>query len=222
MSQPGTLPLPGGGAVSTLLDRPPAAEALLVLGHGAGAGMQHPFMERLTEALNARGVAVFRYQFPYLEHGSRRVDPAPVLEGTVRAAVQAASAAAPHLPCFAGGKSMGGRMSSRAAAAPPGLAVRGLVFFGFPLHPAGRPGTERAEHLRAVTVPLLFLQGTRDTLADPGLIRSVTAPLPLATLHVVEAADHGFAVLKRSGRSPDEVLAELAEVAGSWIRRTLR
>jgi len=222
MNQAGTLHLEGDVVVSTILDRPASPDALLVLGHGAGADMRHRFMQQLVEALVTRQLAVFRYQFPYAELGKGRVDPAPVLEATVRAAVAAAAAAEPELPRFAGGKSMGGRMSSRAAAFPPGLAVRGLVLFGFPLHPAGRPAVERAAHLADVTVPLLFLQGTRDTLADLSLIREVTASLPLATLHVAEGADHGFAVLKRSGRTSEQVLAELADTAAAWIRQRLR
>jgi predicted alpha/beta-hydrolase family hydrolase len=221
-SETGTLELSGDVVVSTILDRPPDAGALLVLAHGAGAGMRHPFMERLTAALAARRVAVFRYQFPYLEAGKRRVDPAPVLEQTVRAAVAAAREVAPDLPLFAGGKSLGGRMSSRAAASPPGLEVRGLVCFGFPLHPPRRPATERAVHLAAVPVPMLFLQGTRDDLADLALIGGVTATLPLATLHVVAAADHGFDVLKRCGRTAEEVLAELADTAAGWISERAR
>jgi predicted alpha/beta-hydrolase family hydrolase len=217
MTETGTLTLSGDVAVSTILDRPADATALLVLAHGAGAGMRHQFMQRITDALVARRVAVLRYNFPYLERGRGRVDQPAVLEHTVRAAVAAAGQASPDLPVFAGGKSMGGRMSSRAAATPPGLEVRGLVFVGFPLHPPGRPGTERAAHLTAVPVPMLFLQGTRDDLADLDLVRAVTAPLPLATLHVVEAADHSFAVLKRSGRTGDDVLKELADTAAAWI-----
>jgi hypothetical protein len=221
MRENGTLALSGDVAVSTILDAPPDPCALLVLAHGAGAGMRHHFLERLAGALVVRGVAVFRYQFPFLEAGRRRVDPAPVLEATVRAATGAAARALPGLPCFAGGKSLGGRMSSRAAAFPPGLPVRGLVFFGFPLHPARRPATERAAHLPAVPVPMLFLQGTRDELADLELMRGVTAPLALATLHVVAAADHSFAVLKRSSRTGEEVLEELADRTASWITQTI-
>jgi len=222
MTGNGTLTLSGDVAVSTILERPPDALALLVLAHGAGAGMRHQFMERLTEALLARRIAVFRYQFPWLEAGRRRVDPPPVLEATVRAAVAAAAAAAADLPRFAGGKSLGGRMSSRAAAFSPGLDVRGLVFWGFPLHPPGRPGVERAAHLPGVPQPMLFLQGTRDALAELELIRRATASLTLATLHVVESADHGFAVLKRSGRTGEEVLEELADTAAAWIRERTR
>lgn len=208
--------------MAAILDQPPDPVALLVLAHGAGAGMQHPFMERLAAALVTRSIAVFRYQFPYLEAGKRRVDPASVLEATVRAAVAAAHDARPGLPLFAGGKSLGGRMSSRAAASPPGLAVRGLVCFGFPLHPPRRPSTERAAHLPSVPVPMLFLQGTRDDLADLALIRGVTEALPQATLHVVEGADHGFEVLRRSGRTSAQVLAELADAAAGWISERAR
>ena len=221
MSEHGTLTVSGDVAVSTILDQPPDAVASLVLAHGAGAGMRHHFMERLAGAVAERGLAVFRYQFPYLEAGRRRVDPPALVEQTVRAAVAAARQALPELPVFAGGKSFGGRMSSRAAAAPPGLDVRGLVFFGFPLHPPGRPATERAAHLPGVRVPMLFLQGTRDDLADLDLIRGVTASLPLATLHVVDAANHGFEVLKRSGRTNEEVMQELADTAAGWIRERL-
>lgn len=217
----GTLLLAGDVVVSTILDRPSAARALLVLAHGAGAGMRHHFMERIAGALAARGVAVFRFNFPFLEAKKGRVDPPAVLEQTVRVAVAAAEQAAPGLPLFAGGKSLGGRMSSRAAAFPPGLGVRGLVFFGFPLHPPRRPATQRAAHLADVAAPMLFLQGTRDDLADLELIRGVIATLPRATLHVVAGADHGFEVLKRSGRTNDEVLAELADTAAGWISETL-
>lgn len=216
-AETGTLRVSDDVTVSTILDRPPDAYASLVLAHGAGAGMRHRFMEELAAALVARGLAVLRFQFPYLEAGRRRVDPSPLLEQTVRSAV---AAAWPDLPVFAGGKSMGGRMSSQAAASAPGLDVRGLVFFGFPLHPPHRPATTRAVHLAAVPIPMLFLQGTRDDLADLELIRAVTASLPLATLHVVEAADHSFQVLKRSGRTAAQVLDELADTAAGWIRGT--
>lgn len=224
-SETGTLEV-AGGSVSTLLERPADARALLVLAHGAGAGMRHAFMDALAGALTARAVAVLRYQFPYLEAGRRRIDPPAVLERTVARAVAAAGVAAPGLPLFAGGKSMGGRMTSRVAAADGWTAgaapgVRGLVFFGFPLHPAKRPATERAAHLPSVRVPLLFLQGTRDDLADLELMRGVTAPLPLAELHVVEGADHAFHVLKRSGRTDADVMEELADEAVAWMMRRL-
>lgn len=202
-----------------LLLRPPDAVALLALAHGAGAGMRHPFMDAAAQALAAQRVATLRYRFPYSEAGSRRPDPAPVLEATVRSAVATAAAEASELPLFAGGKSMGGRMTSHAAATGPGLAVCGIVFFGFPLHGACRdPGVERAAHLSAVPVPMLFLQGTRDVLADLGLMRDVCVGLERARLHVVRDADHGFHVPKRSGRTDGDVIRELAEVTASWMR----
>jgi hypothetical protein len=204
--------------VSALFQRPETARSLLVLAHGAGAGMHHVFMEAFAERLVARHVAVLRYQFPYMEKGSRRPDGAPKLQATVRAAVAEARTLAPDLPLFAGGKSMGGRMASGAAAVEPLEGVRGLVFVGFPLHPAGRPGTQRADHLAEVSVPLLFLQGTRDKLADLELLRPVTDGLgERATVHIVEGADHGFHVLKRSGRTDDEVLDELSRTAAEWM-----
>src|SRR5882672_10537917 len=207
----------GGGEVSALLLRPAKARRLLVLAHGAGAGMCHPFMEKLAGELAGVGVATLRYQFPYME-GRRRVPDTPaVLVATVVAAVRAAAEAAPGLPLLAGGKSMGGRMTSQAAAQHPLDGVRGLVFFGFPLHPPNRPGTKRAEHLAKVTAPMLFLQGTRDTLADLKLLRPICAQLgSRGTLHVIETADHSFHVLKRSGRSDAEVFQELAETVASW------
>ncbi len=205
----------GGGQVSALLCRPEKARRLLVLGHGAGAGMSHPFMEKLAGELASVEVATLRYQFPYMEERRRAPDRPAVLMATVVAAVRAA--AAPGLPLLAGGKSMGGRMTSQAAAQHELDGVRGLVFFGFPLHPPKQPGTKRADHLAKVTVPMLFLQGTRDTLADLQLLRPVCAKLgPRATLHVIETADHSFHMLKRSGRSDAEVLRELAETTVSW------
>jgi hypothetical protein len=184
--------------------------------------MRHVFMRALASVLHDRGVATLRYPFRYMHAGRKRVDPPAALEQTVRDAVACAAQVAPELPRFGGGKSMGGRMSSRAAAADAGLDVRGLVFFGFPLHPARQPGVERAVHLARVPQPMLFLQGTRDDLADLALIRQVVAPLPAATLHVVEHADHGFGVLKRSGRTNEEVLDELADTTSAWIRERLR
>jgi len=207
----------GGGEVSALLLRPTTARRLLVLAHGAGAGMRHPFMEKLAGELAGVGVTTLRYQFPYME-ARRRVPDAPaLLTATVVAAVRAAAEAAPDLPLLAGGKSMGGRMTSQAAAQRPLEGVRGLVFFGFPLHPPNQPGTKRADHLAKVAIPMLFLQGTRDTLADLTLLRPVCTKLgSRATLHVIETADHSFHVLKKSGRSDPEVLRELAEKAASW------
>jgi len=208
------------GEVSALFLRPEPARALYVMAHGAGAGMRHPFMNAIAERLAARGVATFRYQFPYAERGQARIDPQPILLATVRAAVAAAAEAAPDLPAIAGGKSMGGRMTSLAAAAEPIPGVRGIAFLGFPLHAAGRPSTERAEHLARLTVPTLFLQGTRDALADLALLRPVVEGLgPRAQMITFEGADHGFHVLKRSGRTDDEVLDALAAAVAEWIPR---
>jgi predicted alpha/beta-hydrolase family hydrolase len=204
----------------TLFVRPPAPRALLVLAHGAGAGMRHPFLQAIAEALAGQGVATLRYQFPYMSQGVRgaRPDPPAVAVATVRAAVAEATQRAPELPLFAGGKSFGGRMTSTAAAESPLDRVRGLVFLGFPLHPPGRPGAARAAHLDSVTVPMLFVQGTRDTLAALDLMRPVCDHLGArATLHVVEGADHSFGVLKRSGRTNAEVVAELASAISTWI-----
>jgi predicted alpha/beta-hydrolase family hydrolase len=207
----------GEQEVSSLLLKPAAARSLLVLGHGAGAGMRHPFMASIGARLAEVGVATLRYQFPYMETGSRRPDPKPLLLATVRAAVREAARRARGLPLLAGGKSMGGRMASSAAAEAPLPEVRGLVFFGFPLHPAGRPSVERAAHLDAVRLPMLFLQGDHDRLADLELLRPVCMRLgERATLHVVPGADHGFHVLKASGRTDDEVRGELARVVASW------
>jgi len=207
----------GGGEVSALLSCPASARQLLVLAHGAGAGMSHPFMENLASELANVGVATLRYQFPYMEQRRRVPDSPALLTATVAAAVRAAVQAAPGLPLLAGGKSMGGRMTSQAAAQHPLDEVRGLVFFGFPLHPPNRPGTKRADHLSKVTAPMLFLQGTRDTLADLKLLRPICTKLgPRATLHVIETADHSFHVLKKSGTSDSEVLQELAETVVSW------
>jgi len=209
---------PSRGEVGALLLRPVSARALLVLAHGAGAGMEHPFMAHVAEGLSANGVATLRYQFPYVEAGRRWPDPPAVLEATVRAAAAAAAAAAPDLPLFAGGKSMGGRMTSRAAAAEAGLNTLGIVLVGFPLHGSGRPpGRERGAHLVDVPMPMFFLQGTRDALADLDLMRGVCGDLPLATLHVVEGADHGFHVPKRSGRTDALVMEELTGVIARWI-----
>jgi len=211
----------GGGEVSALLTRPTKARRLLVLAHGAGAGMIHPFMEMLADELAGVAVATLRYQFPYMEERRRVPDAPAVLIATVVAAVQAAAEAAPGLPLLAGGKSMGGRMTSQAAARSPLDGVRGLVFFGFPLHPPNRLGTMRADHLAKVAMPMLFLQGTRDKLADLKLLRPVCTKLgSRATLHVIETADHSFHVLKKSGRSDVEVLRELAEKAASWAEGT--
>jgi len=207
------------GVVPGLVISPPEAWAACVLAHGAGAGMRHAFLEETAGALFARGVATLRYEFPYMRSKGRRPDPPAVLEDTVRAAVAAAAREWPHLPVVAGGKSMGGRMTSRAAAAGPLSGVRGLVFLGFPLHAPGRAGSARGAHLAEVTVPMLFIQGTRDTLAQIDLIRELASSLgSRATLHVVEGGDHSFAVLKRSGRDPSEVKQEVVDTVVSWVR----
>lgn len=198
------------GEVSAHLVRPRGARCLLALAHGAGAGMRHPFLDAVADRLAARGVATFRYQFPYMEAGRRRPDPARWLTATVRSAIAAARRTAGDLPLLAGGKSMGGRMTSLAHAAAPLPGVRGLVFLGFPLHPPRRPGTDRAAHLAAIDAPMLFVQGTRDALARLDLIRRVVADLPSAHLHVVDTADHGFRVLRRSGRTDDDAVDEIA------------
>ena len=205
------------GPVSGLLILPSHATSLYVMAHGAGAGMRHRFMTAMAEALADLGVATFRYQFPYMETGQKRPDFPPTLHATVRAAVAQAALLAPGLPLFAGGKSMGGRMTSGAAADQPLTGVRGLIFLGFPLHQPGKPSVTRAEHLAQVTVPVLFLQGTRDSLANLDLVKSVCAGLPLATLHVVEGGDHSFAVLKRSGRTSEEALGEMARRVRDWV-----
>ena len=196
---------------------PAEPRAVLVLGHGAGAGMEHPFLEALTDRLFTQRVATLRYQFHYMQVGRRRPDARSVLLATVRAAIDLGRRVAGPLPLFAGGKSMGGRMTSTAVAEQAEAGVRGLVFVGFPLHPAGRPGVERAEHLARVEVPMLFLQGTRDKLAELDLLRPELANLgERPTLHIVEGADHGFHVLKRSGRTDEEVLDELAAEIAGW------
>lgn len=213
----GRIRVSDGVEVSSLLLKPARANALYVLAHGAGAGMRYPFMNSIAQHLAARGVGTLRYQFPYTEQGGRRPDPEPVLLATVRAAVAAGGEAAGDIPVLAGGKSMGGRMTSRAAAAEPLAGVSGIVFLGFPLHPAGQPGVSRADHLARVDVPMLFLQGTRDTLADLTLLRPVLEHLgERATLRVIEHADHSFHVLKRSGRTDEEVLDELARSIAEW------
>ncbi len=211
------------GEVSAVLVCPDDPRCVLVLGHGAGAGMRHSFMEAITRQLAGDGVATFRYQFPYMERGGRRPDYQPILLATIRSAVATATEHAGDIPLIAGGKSMGGRMTSLAAAKEPLPGVRGLVFFGFPLHPAAKqPSTDRADHLADVAVPMLFLQGTRDKLADLDLLRGVCEELgPPAELHVTEGADHSFHVLKRSGRTDHEVLGELSASTRVWADRIL-
>lgn len=202
--------------VSALLDRPRGAQALYVLAHGAGAGMRHAFMEAMVERLVARKIATFRYQFPYMEHGKRAPDRPPILTETVRSAVSAARRATRGLPLIAGGKSMGGRITSMAEAQEP-LGVHGLAYLGYPLHPAGKPGTSRAHHLPSIHVPTLYIQGTRDPLADLDLLKPVVKKLVGAKLHVVQGGDHSFRVLKRSGRDPEEVLDEVAAALAAFV-----
>jgi predicted alpha/beta-hydrolase family hydrolase len=212
-----SLPVDADTAVSALRVDAPAARAAFVFAHGAGAGMTHPFMTDLALALAERGVATLRYQFPFMERGSKRPDSPAVAHAAVRAAVAEARRSWPALPLFAGGKSFGGRMTSQAQAADPLPGVRGLVFVGFPLHPAGKPGTERAAHLRDVALPMLFLQGTRDELADLALLRTATEPLGArATLRLFEDADHAFHVRASSGTNDRAVLVSLADAIAVW------
>jgi predicted alpha/beta-hydrolase family hydrolase len=211
--------LPNGSSTSGLLRQADETRAAFVFAHGAGAGMNHPFMADLADALCRHGIATLRYQFPYMEAGSKRPDAPDVAHTAIRAAVAEAASRLPGVPLFAGGKSFGGRMTSQAQAAEPLPGVRGLLFVGFPLHPAGKPGTERAGHLAAVDIPMLFLQGTRDALADLGLITQTVESLgSKAKLHVVDGADHAFHVLARSGRKDPEVIEELASHASRWMQ----
>jgi uncharacterized protein len=204
------------GAVSALLLRPDAARACFVFAHGAGAGMTHSFMEAFAAGLCRHSIASLRFQFPYMEKGSKRPDPPAIAQAAVRAAVAEARRHCPDLPLIAGGKSFGGRMTSQAQAAAPLEGVRGLAFLGFPLHPSGKPSSDRAAHLARVHIPMLFLQGTRDSLAETDLIQSVVKGLSSATLHLVDGADHSFHVLARSGRKDSEVLGEILDVFASW------
>lgn len=215
---PQTIDVDADVRVSAWLQMPAAARAVYVFAHGAGAGMEHRFMQEVADGLLQRGIAVLRYQFPYLERGSKRVDPPALAQATVRAAVAHARAACRALPLFAGGKSYGGRMTSQADAEQALDGVQGLAFMGFPLHPAGKPSISRARHLEAVDKPMLFIQGARDKLAELPLLEPVVAGLgKRARLHIIEAADHGFAVPARSGRSSEQVLAELLDTLAAWI-----
>lgn len=208
------------GEVSAILMRPENAHWLLVLGHGAGAGMRHRFMEAVAQELAQNSIATFRYQFPYIEQGKKNPNPLPILMKTVRSAVAVASEAAGDLPVLAGGKSLGGRMTSSAVAKEPLTGVKGIVFFGFPLHAPGRPSNDRAEHLYDVNLPMLFLQGMRDKLADLEFLKPVCEKIGKhATLHTIEWADHGFHVPKKSGRTDEEIIAELGETVGEWASK---
>jgi predicted alpha/beta-hydrolase family hydrolase len=208
---------PEAGEVSALLMRPANPSHLLVMGHGASTNMRHAMLQAIAEHLAAAGVATFRYNFPYSENGRGR-DSQPVCTATVRSAVAAAHAAAPDLPLFAGGHSFGGRMTSTAASESPLPGVRGLVFFSFPLHMPKKPDTKRAAHLDAVKIPMLFLSGTRDELASLDLLKPVSQKLgERATLHVLDTADHGYHILKRSRTSEEDVFDEMARVASAWM-----
>lgn len=216
--QPVTINIDDARCVSGLLLAPPDARAGYVLAHGAGAGMTHPFMASVADELAERGVATLRYQFPSMESGSKRPDTPKVAHATVRAAVALMSRLAPDLLLIAGGKSFGGRMTSQAQAAAPLPGVRGIVFLGFPLHPPGRPSDERAKHLYDVHLPLLFLQGTRDALADVGLLQPLAAQLGArATLKLFPDADHSFHVPARTGRKDAEVRADILDALAVWI-----
>lgn len=204
--------------MKTLIDAPGDARAAYVLAHGAGAGMRHPFMQSIAEGLAARGIAVLRYEFAYMEQGGKRPDPPQVAEARVREAVEEAGRRFPGLPLFAGGKSFGGRMTSQAEAAHALPGVHGLAFLGFPLHPAGKPSDQRAAHLENVKLPMLFLQGTRDSLADLALLRPVVARLgKRATLETFEEADHSFHVPARTGRKDADVREDLLDIFVRWI-----
>ena len=207
-------------AVSALLIRPSQARACFVFAHGAGAGMTHPFMEAIAGGLCERGVATLRYQFPYMERGSKRPDPPAIAHAAVRAAVAEAGRCCPGLLLVAGGKSFGGRMTSQAQAMAPLNGVHGLAFLGFPLHPAGKPSSDRASHLSDVHIPLLFVQGNRDNLAELKLLEPVVKRLgPSASLHLVEGADHSFHVPARSGRNDRDVIGEILDTLAAWIAR---
>jgi len=214
-----TIPVPAGSPVSGLLSLPADARACLVLAHGAGAGMTHPFLQALADGLAERNIGTLRYQFPSMERGSKRPDPPPVAHAAVRAAVAEAARLVPGLALVAGGKSFGGRMTSQAQAEAPLPGVRGLVFVGFPLHPPKQPSDARAAHLDAVAVPMLFLQGTRDALAEVTLLETVVGRLgPRATLRLFDGADHAFHVPAKSGKRDEDVRRELLDVLAAWIR----
>jgi predicted alpha/beta-hydrolase family hydrolase len=213
-----TIAVDEGRSVSGLLQQPKDARACYVLAHGAGLGMTHPFMANVADGLATRGIATLRYQFPYMEQGSKRPDPPKLAQATVRAAVAEASRFAPGLPLIAGGKSYGGRMTSQAQAEAPLSGVLGLAFLGFPLHAAGRPSSDRAAHLAEVKIPMLFLQGTRDALAEVKLMRALAKQLGAhATLILFQDADHSFHVPARSGQTDEKVRATMLDALARWI-----
>ena len=218
-AQPFTFAVNGGDRVSGLLEVPEDARACYVLAHGAGAGMAHPFMAAIANALARHGIATLRYQFPYMEQRSKRPDPPKVAQAAVRAAAAEAMRRLPGIPLFAGGKSFGGRMTSQAQAVSPLPEVRGLVFLGFPLHPAGRPSDERGAHLFDVRIPMLFLQGTRDALAELSLLQPLVRRLGTRVrLKLFEDADHSFHVPARSGVRDSDVIAQMADEVAQWIQ----
>lgn len=218
MSTPLSFEVEPGCTVSALVSSPPRPSAGLVLAHGAGAGMAHPFMQAVADGLQARAIATLRYQFPYMERGSKRPDTPALAHATVRAAATCAGAQWPGLPLLAGGKSFGGRMTSQAQAAAPLPGVHGLVFLGFPLHPPEKPSTTRADHLDRVALPMLFIQGTRDKLADPALLAPVLERLGArATLVPLAQADHSFHVSAKSGRRDEQVLGEALDALVRWV-----
>ena len=223
MRLPVTITLEDGASVSGLLHAPPGARACYVFAHGAGAGMTHPFMASVAAGLAERGIATLRYQFPYMERGSKRPDSPAVAHSTVRAAVREAARRLPEAVLFAGGKSFGGRMTSQAQAASPLEGVSGLAFLGFPLHAAGKPSDERGAHLAQVRIPMLFLQGTRDELASLELLEPLVARLGArASLRLFEEADHSFHVPARSGRKDAEVRAEMLDILAQWMAHVSR
>ena len=205
------------GEVNGILILPDKPKFLLLFAHGAGAGMKHPFMEKVSANLAEENIGTLRYNFPYTEKKIKRPDPAPILMQTVRSAVEAAKKYAGDIPLYAGGKSMGGRMTSMAASKEQLNEIKGIIFFGFPLHAPGKPSDERGEHLFNVSVPMLFLQGTRDKLADLKLLKPIVKKLKnKATLHTIEGADHSFHLLKSSGRNDEDVLKEIVKKVGEW------
>ena len=217
---PLTIPLPSGSTISGLLQAPASAKACYVFAHGAGAGMNHAFMEAIAQGLVERSIASLRFNFPFMEQGSKRPDSPAVAHAAIRAAVAETARRMPDVPLFAGGKSYGGRMTTQAQAAEPLPGLKGIVLVGFPLHPAGKPSAERAAHLDSVKLPMLFLQGTRDSLADLDLITQTVASLgKKATLHTVDGADHAFHVLVRSGRTDAQVLEELLDTMTAWMTK---
>ncbi len=208
--------------VSGLLMAPKKPLACYVFAHGAGAGMRHPFMTAVATGLAERGIATLRYQFPYMEAGGKRPDTPKLAQATVRAAMEEAARLQPGLPLFAGGKSFGGRMTSQAQAAMALPKVQGLVFLGFPLHPAGKPSQDRAAHLSSIAIPMLFLQGTRDALAEIALLKDAVGALgPGATLALLDGADHSFHVSARSGRKDSALIAEALDAMADWIDRVV-